>query len=98
MRPQTQSRVRAHGGRVRDHNSPSAKYVEIELAAIEINVRGHLAVQYASPHGVRGGRDRPRRRQGRAGEETGPHHYIDGSASDVAKALQALGGAAVVAT
>ena len=38
--PHTQSPVRAHGGRMRYHNSPSSKYgLETELAAMEIDVR-----------------------------------------------------------
>ena len=50
-----------------------------------------------APHGVRGRRDRPRRRAGRAGESNwAPITRSTASASDVAKALQALGGATVV--
>jgi alcohol dehydrogenase, propanol-preferring len=57
---------------------------------------GHLAVQYARHMGfevvaIDRGSDKAE-----LSRKLGAHHYIDGSATDVAKALQALGGAQVV--
>ncbi|MBO0874948.1 MAG: alcohol dehydrogenase catalytic domain-containing protein [Pseudonocardia sp.] len=57
---------------------------------------GHLAVQFANKLGfetvaIARGTDKA----GTA-ERLGAHHYVDGSAGDVAKRLQALGGAKVV--
>src|SRR6202167_1713017 len=57
---------------------------------------GHLAVQYARRMGfevvaIDRGDDKAE-----LSKKLGAHHYIDGSASDVAKALQALGGAQIV--
>ncbi|MEU6341701.1 alcohol dehydrogenase [Streptomyces sp. NPDC046977] len=66
------------------------------VAVIGIGGLGHLAVQYAAKSGyetvaVARGEDK------RAlAVELGAHHYVDSSAGDTAKALQALGGATVV--
>ena len=66
------------------------------VAVFGIGGLGHLGVQYARRMGFevvaidRGG-DRAE-----LAKKLGAHHHIDSSASDVAKALQALGGAAVV--
>ncbi|MFJ5220999.1 alcohol dehydrogenase [Streptomyces sp. NPDC088354] len=69
------------------------------VAVIGIGGLGHLAVQYAAKFGfetvaIARGEDK------RAlATQLGAHHYIDSSASDPAKELQALGGAtAVLAT
>src|SRR6266404_2604342 len=67
------------------------------VAVFGVGGLGHLGVQYARHMGFevvaidRGG-------EGRAelAKKLGAHHYIDSSAADVAKALQALGGAQVV--
>jgi alcohol dehydrogenase, propanol-preferring len=66
------------------------------VAVFGVGGLGHLAVQYARHMGfevvaIDRGDDKAELSQ-----KLGAHHYIDGSASDVAKALQALGGAAVV--
>src|ERR1700735_4845112 len=66
------------------------------VAVFGVGGLGHLGVQYARRLGVEGvaiGRGGDR---GGVGEKLGAHHHIDSSASDVAKELQALGGAAVV--
>jgi propanol-preferring alcohol dehydrogenase len=66
------------------------------VAVFGVGGLGHLGVQYARRMGFevvaidRGG-DRAE-----LAKKLGAHHHIDSSASDVAKALQALGGAAVV--
>ena len=67
------------------------------VAVFGVGGLGHLGVQYARHMGFevvaidRGG-------EGRAelAKKLGAHHYIDSSATDVAKALQALGGAQIV--
>jgi propanol-preferring alcohol dehydrogenase len=67
------------------------------VAVFGVGGLGHLGVQYARHMGFevvaidRGG-------EGRAelAKKLGAHHYIDSSTADVAKALQALGGAQVV--
>jgi propanol-preferring alcohol dehydrogenase len=66
------------------------------VAVFGVGGLGHLALQYARYMGfevvaIDRGDDRPE-----LSKKLGAHHYIDGSASDVAKALQALGGAQVV--
>jgi alcohol dehydrogenase, propanol-preferring len=66
------------------------------VAVFGVGGLGHLAVQYARYMGfevvaIDRGDDRPE-----LSKKLGAHHYIDGSATDVAKALQALGGARVV--
>jgi alcohol dehydrogenase, propanol-preferring len=66
------------------------------VAVFGVGGLGHLAVQYARHMGVEvvaidRGDDKAE-----LSKKLGAHHYLDGSASDVAKALQALGGAAVV--
>ena len=66
------------------------------VAVFGVGGLGHLGVQYARRMGFevvaidRGG-DRAE-----LAKKLGAHHHIDSSASDVAKELQALGGAAVV--
>ena len=66
------------------------------VAVFGVGGLGHLAVQYARRMGFevvaidRGGD------KAELSKKLGAHHYIDSSASDVAKALQARGGAAVV--
>jgi propanol-preferring alcohol dehydrogenase len=66
------------------------------VAVFGVGGLGHLAVQYARHMGfevvaIDRGDDKAE-----LSKKLGAHHYIDGSASDVAKALQALGGAEVV--
>ena len=67
------------------------------VAVVGIGGLGHLGVQYAAKMGfetvavARGADKEPLARQ------LGAHHYIDSSASDVAEALQKLGGAKVIA-
>jgi alcohol dehydrogenase, propanol-preferring len=66
------------------------------VAVFGVGGLGHLALQYARCMGfevvaIDRGDDRPE-----LSKKLGAHHYIDGSASDVAKALQALGGAQMV--
>jgi propanol-preferring alcohol dehydrogenase len=66
------------------------------VAVFGVGGLGHLAVQYARRMGfevvaIDRGDDRAE-----LSKKLGAHHYIDGSTSDVAKALEALGGAAVV--
>ncbi|MFF1837211.1 alcohol dehydrogenase [Streptomyces sp. NPDC058231] len=66
------------------------------VAVLGVGGLGHLGVQYASRFGfdtvaiARGGEKEALAR------ELGARHYIDSSATDVAEALQALGGARVV--
>src|SRR5271169_4727811 len=66
------------------------------VAVFGVGGLGHLGVQYARRMGFevvaidRGG-DRAE-----LSRKLGAHHYIDSSATDITKALQALGGAAVV--
>jgi alcohol dehydrogenase, propanol-preferring len=66
------------------------------VAVFGVGGLGHLAVQYARHMGfevvaIDRGADRAE-----LSKKLGAHHYIDGSASDVAKVLEALGGAQVV--
>ena len=66
------------------------------VAVFGVGGLGHLAVQYARRMGfevvaIDRGDDRAE-----LSKKLGAHHYIDGSASDVGKALQALGGTALV--
>src|SRR5580704_1688363 len=66
------------------------------VAVFGVGGLGHLGVQYARHMGfevvaIDRGADRAE-----LSKKLGAHHYIDGSTSDVAKALEALGGAAVV--
>ncbi|MFF7212361.1 alcohol dehydrogenase [Streptomyces sp. NPDC008238] len=66
------------------------------VAVIGIGGLGHLAVQYAAKSGyetVAIARGADKRELAR---KLGAHHYIDSSASDIVKELQALGGAKVV--
>jgi propanol-preferring alcohol dehydrogenase len=66
------------------------------VAVFGVGGLGHLGVQYARRMGFevvaidRGGD------KAELAKKLGAHHYIDGSTSDVAKALQTLGGAQVV--
>jgi alcohol dehydrogenase, propanol-preferring len=66
------------------------------VAVFGIGGLGHLGVQYARRMGfevvaIDRGDDRAE-----LSKKLGAHHYIDSSATDIAKALQALGGAQVV--
>ena len=66
------------------------------VAVFGVGGLGHLAVQYARHMGfevvaIDQGADKAE-----LSKKLGAHHYIDGSTADVAKALGALGGAAVV--
>src|SRR3984957_19177445 len=66
------------------------------VAVFGVGGLGHLGVQYARHMGfevvaIDRGADRAE-----LSKKLGSHHYIDGSTSDVAKALEALGGASVV--
>jgi len=66
------------------------------VAIFGVGGLGHLGVQYARHMGfevvaIDRGADRAE-----LSKKLGAHHYIDGSASDVVKALEALGGASVV--
>jgi alcohol dehydrogenase len=66
------------------------------VAVLGLGGLGHLAVQFANKLGfetvsIARGADKAR-----AAEQLGAHHYIDSSGGDVAKQLQALGGAKVV--
>jgi propanol-preferring alcohol dehydrogenase len=66
------------------------------VAVFGVGGLGHLAAQYARRMGfevvaIDRGDDKAE-----LSKKLGAHHYIDGSAADVAKALQALGGAEVV--
>ncbi|MEU1616864.1 alcohol dehydrogenase [Streptomyces sp. NPDC005722] len=66
------------------------------VAVIGIGGLGHLAVQYAAKSGyetVAVARGEDKRELAR---QLGAHHYVDSSASDIVKELQALGGAKVV--
>jgi propanol-preferring alcohol dehydrogenase len=67
------------------------------VAVFGVGGLGHLGVQYARRMGFevvaidRGGGDRAE-----LSKKLGAHHYIDSSSTDVAKALQTLGGAQIV--
>jgi propanol-preferring alcohol dehydrogenase len=66
------------------------------VAVFGVGGLGHLGVQYARRMGfevvaIDRGNDRAE-----LSKKLGAHHYIDSSGADVAKALQALGGAQVV--
>src|ERR1700719_2679574 len=67
------------------------------VAVFGVGGLGHLGVQYARRMGFevvaidRGGGDRAE-----LSKKLGAHHYIDSSSTDVAKTLQALGGAQMV--
>src|SRR5271167_2569962 len=66
------------------------------VAVLGVGGLGHLGVQYARHMGfeviaIDRGADRAE-----LSKKLGAHHYIDGATSDVAKALEALGGASVV--
>jgi len=67
------------------------------VAVFGVGGLGHLGVQYGRRMGFevvaidRGGGDRAE-----LSKKLGAHHYIDSSSTDVAKALQALGGAQMV--
>lgn len=57
---------------------------------------GHLGVQYAAKMGYKVAAISRGTDKQKLAEELGAHHYIDAGATDPAKALQALGGAALI--
>jgi propanol-preferring alcohol dehydrogenase len=68
-----------------------------DLVAVQgIGGLGHLAIQYASRAGFRTVAISRGRQKEALARKLGAHHYIDGDAEDLGKALQALGGARVV--
>ncbi|HZN54669.1 MAG TPA: alcohol dehydrogenase [Candidatus Polarisedimenticolaceae bacterium] len=68
-----------------------------ELVAIQgIGGLGHLAVQYARRMGFRVAAIARGPEKGELALGLGAHHYIDGGATDPAKALQELGGASLI--
>lgn len=68
-----------------------------DLVAISgIGGLGHLAIQYAQRAGFRTVAISRGRAKAELAQKLGAHHYIDGAAEDVGKALQALGGAKVI--
>jgi alcohol dehydrogenase, propanol-preferring len=66
------------------------------VAVLGIGGLGHLAVQYARHMGFEVAAIGRGADKAELAEKLGAHHYIDSSTTDVAKALQALGGAALV--
>jgi alcohol dehydrogenase, propanol-preferring len=66
------------------------------VAVFGVGGLGHLAVQYARHMGFEVVAIDRGDERAELSKKLGAHHYIDGSASDVAKALQTLGGAQVV--
>src|ERR1700721_1685052 len=76
-------------------NSP-ARAGEL-VAILGVGGLGHLGVQYARHMGFEVvGIDRGAGDRAELAKKLGAHHYVDSTVSDVAKALQALGGATVV--
>ena len=68
-----------------------------DLVAVQgIGGLGHLAIQYARRAGFRTVAISRGPQKEALARQLGAHHYIDGDAEDVGKALQALGGAKVV--
>ena len=67
------------------------------VAILGIGGLGHLGVQFAVKMGFRTVAIARGPEKGRFARELGAHHYIDSLASDVATALQDLGGARVIA-
>src|SRR5712671_2234256 len=64
------------------------------VAILGVGGLGHLGVQYARRMGFEVvGIDRGAGDRAELAKKLGAHHYIDSSSTDVAKALQALGGA-----
>jgi D-arabinose 1-dehydrogenase-like Zn-dependent alcohol dehydrogenase len=69
------------------------------VAVIGVGGLGHLAIQFANKFGYTVAGDRARIRKRDAREKLGATHYIDSTSSNVAAALQQLGGAqAILAT
>jgi alcohol dehydrogenase len=66
------------------------------VAVLGLGGVGHLAVQFANKLGFETVAVARGTEKAATAERLGAHHYVDGSAGDVAKQLQALGGAAVV--
>src|SRR5438132_5408602 len=67
------------------------------VAILGVGGLGHLGVQYARHMGFEVvGIDRGAGDRAELAKKLGAHHYVDSTVSDVAKALQALGGATVV--
>src|ERR1700682_3553097 len=67
------------------------------VAILGVGGLGHLGVQYARRMGFEVvGIDRGAGDRAEIAKKLGAHHYVDSSVSDIAKSLQALGGAAVV--
>ena len=66
------------------------------VAILGIGGLGHLGVQFAVKMGFRTVAIARGPEKGELARQLGAHHYIDSTAGDVAKALQALGGATVV--
>src|SRR6202789_3854239 len=67
------------------------------VAILGVGGLGHLGVQYARRMGFEVvGIDRGAGDRAELAKKLGAHHYIDSTVSDVAKSLQALGGATVV--
>jgi propanol-preferring alcohol dehydrogenase len=75
-------------------NSP-AKAGEL-VAVLGIGGLGHLAVQYARHMGFEVAAIGRGAEKAELAKKLGAHHYIDSSATNLAEALQALGGAVVV--
>jgi D-arabinose 1-dehydrogenase-like Zn-dependent alcohol dehydrogenase len=66
------------------------------VAILGIGGLGHLAVQYAAKLGFRTVAIARGADKAKFAKELGAHHYIDSTSEDVAKALQALGGAKLI--
>src|SRR6266849_3172145 len=67
------------------------------VAILGVGGLGHLGVQYARRMGFEVvGIDRGAGDRAELAKKLGAHHYVDSSVSDIAKSLQALGGATVV--
>src|SRR6202451_1199900 len=67
------------------------------VAILGVGGLGHLGVQYARRMGFEVvGIDRGAGDRAELAKKLGAHHYVDSSLSDIAKSLQALGGAPVV--
>src|ERR1700731_3959611 len=67
------------------------------VAILGVGGLGHLGVQYARRMGFEVvGIDRGAGDRAELAKKLGAHHYVDSTVSDIAKSLQALGGATVV--
>ncbi|MGN6606901.1 MAG: alcohol dehydrogenase [Jatrophihabitans sp.] len=66
------------------------------VAVIGLGVRGHLGVQYAAKMGFETVDIARGAEKQQYAEQLGAHHYLDSTATDVAKALTDLGGAKTV--